>query len=212
MQSHLLYTKHKQLFKPRLPDRELYTLLSHWNSYQKKDLLQSIQKQTNYQSFQLSKINNTFTMPSSTATLNNVSEQLFHIKRTITDLSPDLSNSAHIVDILGTYTDLAAAKKAARRALFSEGYLANDFEIYEENNGDENWKYGDGVKAYAKAFAGQVFEVRIDTKPNTAGLKSEGEEEFEGELFYGWWLPLSSFLFRKKLSKLMQYSQFLKLS
>ena len=114
--------------------------------------------------------------------LSNASDNLYHIKRTIIDPSQDLTNSARTVDILGSYTDLPSAKYAARTALLSEGYLADDFEVYQENNGKEDWKYGEGVRVYAKTFAGQTFEVRIDTKPNVG--RFEGKEGC-GRLFYG---------------------------
>lgn len=112
------------------------------------------------------------------------SDQIYHITRTITDPNPDLSNYAYTVDVLGTYTNLALAKQAAQAALFSEGYLASDFESYAENDGTPAWTHGNEVKVYAKAFAGQTLEVRIDTKPNTEGWwTSEGK--VEGGLFYG---------------------------
>ena len=144
-----------------------------------------------------------------------VSDQLYHIKRTITDFNPSLTNHGYTVDILGTYTDLALAKEAARSALFSEGYLASDFEIYNENNGDENWVHGDGVKVYAKAYAGQVLEVMIDTKPNTEGWwSSKGEfEGCDGGLYYGSFasfpfpFPSPSLFLSKKKSKLQKLTR-----
>lgn len=115
-------------------------------------------------------------------------DQLYHITRTISDPNPHLNTYYYTVDVLRTYTNLALAKKAAQAALFSDGYLASDFETYAENDDTASWKYGTGVKVYAKAFAGQVLEVRINTKPNTEGWwTSEGK--VEGGLFYGFLLP-----------------------
>jgi len=113
------------------------------------------------------------------------SEFLYHVKRTITDFSEDKSGSTQTTDILGTFTELAAAKSAARSALASEGYLKDDFETCEENEGTSTWKYGDGVLAYAKAPAGQVFEVSLDTNPNDLHFKGNADGEVEGFLHYG---------------------------
>jgi hypothetical protein len=89
------------------------------------------------------------------------SELLFHIKRTtrITDFAGDKSGATTSTDILGTFTELAAAKLAARSALASEGYVKGDFESFEENDGSGSWTHGDGVLAYAKAPAGQITSV-----------------------------------------------------
>lgn len=58
-------------------------------------------------------------------------EFLYHVKRTITEYDEDKSGATRIVDILGTFTQLPAAKQAAYSALASEGYLRDDFEKYE---------------------------------------------------------------------------------
>ena len=86
-----------------------------------------------------------------------------------------------------TFTDLSAAKAAARSALASEGYLKDDFEVYEEKDtaDPDEWKHGDGVIVYAKAPAGQEFDVRLDTKPNPLKLKGNAAGEVEGVLHYG---------------------------
>jgi hypothetical protein len=115
------------------------------------------------------------------------SDLLYHIKRTIIDYHEDKSGATRITDILSTFTDLAAAKAAANSALASEGYLRDDFELYEQKNevGVNNWKHGDGVEVFAKAPAGQEFEVRLDTKPNVLNLKGNADGEVEGSLHYG---------------------------
>ncbi|KAG0644983.1 hypothetical protein D0Z07_9089 [Hyphodiscus hymeniophilus] len=112
------------------------------------------------------------------------SEFLYHIKRTITDYSEDKYGATRTTDILGTFTDIAAAKSAARSSLASEGYVKDDFESYEGNDGAAEWKHGDGVLAYAKAPAGQVFEVRVETNPNTLHFKGNADGEVEGFLHY----------------------------
>jgi len=116
-----------------------------------------------------------------------VSDTLFHVKRTITDYHEDKSGATRMTDVLGTFTDLAAAKAAAHSALASEGYLKDDFELYEAKveTDPEEWKHGDGVLVFAKAPAGQEFEVRLDTKPNVFGLKGNEAGEVEGHLHYG---------------------------
>jgi len=117
---------------------------------------------------------------------NEVPEFLYHIKRTITDYHEDNSGATRMVDILGTFTELPAAKQAAFAALASEGYLRDDFEKYEAKNevDPEEWKHPDGVVAFAKAPAGQEFEVRLDTKPNTKKLVGNADGEVEGHLHY----------------------------
>jgi hypothetical protein len=111
-------------------------------------------------------------------------ELLYHVKRTIIDYLDDKSGATRTTDILGTFTDLATAKAAARSALSSEGYTKDDFEVYEENDGTKEWTYGDGVRVYAKAPAGQEFEVRLDTKPNTLHFKGNADNKVEGSLHY----------------------------
>jgi len=120
-------------------------------------------------------------------------EFLYHIKRTITDFHEDKSGATRTTDILGTFTDLKAAKAAAYSALASEGYIKDDFELYEENTSNpEAWKHGDGVLAFAKAPAGQEFDVRLDTKPNVLKLKGNASGEVDGFLHYGKSLPTSN--------------------
>jgi len=116
----------------------------------------------------------------------NNEEFLYHIKRTVIDYLNDKSGATQITDILGTFTDLAAAKAAANAALASEGYIKDDFEVYEQKSeiGAEKWTHGDGVFVFAKAPAGQEFEVRIDTKPNSGGFKGNADGEVEGHLHY----------------------------
>jgi hypothetical protein len=112
-------------------------------------------------------------------------EFLFHVKRTIIDYAEDKSGATQTTDILGTFTELTAAKNAALAGLASEGYVKDDFEVYEENDGNSSWKYGDGVLAYAKAPAGQVFVVSVDTNPNVSHFKGNAGGEVEGHLHYG---------------------------
>ncbi|TVY86262.1 hypothetical protein LAWI1_G008841 [Lachnellula willkommii] len=113
-------------------------------------------------------------------------EFLYHIKRTITDYHEDKSGATRTTDVLGTFTDLKAAKAAAYSALASEGYIRDDFELYEDNTSDpENWKHGDGILVFAKAPAGQEFEVRLDTKPNVLKLQGNASGEVDGFLHYG---------------------------
>lgn len=120
------------------------------------------------------------------------SELLFHVKLTITDLAKDKSGATTSTDILGTFTELSVAKSAARSALASEGYVKDDFESFEENDGEGEWAYGDGVLVFSKAPAGQTFEVRIDTKPNVLHFKGNANGEVEGFLHYGKVVPAIS--------------------
>lgn len=121
------------------------------------------------------------------AKLNQVNEELYHVKRTITDYAEDKSGATRTTDILGTFTDLTAAKAAANSALASEGYLRDDFAKFELKTEIKpgEWKHEDGVVAYALAPAGQEFEVRLDTKDNDEKLKGNESGEVEGHLHYG---------------------------
>jgi len=113
-------------------------------------------------------------------------DNLYHVKRTITDYAEDKSGATRTVDILGTYTSLEAAKKAAINGLKGEGYLPDDFEVYEEKTPAtaETWSHGDGVLVFAKAPAGQEFDVRLDTKPNVNGNEGNAQGKVEGTWYY----------------------------
>jgi hypothetical protein len=117
---------------------------------------------------------------------NEAQDMLFHVKRTVTDFAEDKSGATRTTDILGTFTDLTAAKNAARSALASEGYLKDDFATFETKSevDPEAWTHGDGVLIFAKAPAGQEFEVRLDTKPNVNNLKGNPSGEVDGYLHY----------------------------
>jgi len=118
------------------------------------------------------------------ATNGTTSEFLYHVKRTIIDFAEDKSGSTCTTDILGTFTSLEKAKAAARGALTREGYVNDDFAVYEVNTNNGSWGHGDGVFVFAKAPAGHEFEVRLDTKPNVDSLKGNEQGEVEGVLHY----------------------------
>ncbi|KAH9215178.1 hypothetical protein DL95DRAFT_364853 [Leptodontidium sp. 2 PMI_412] len=116
-----------------------------------------------------------------------MSNLLYHVIRTIIRFDEDSSGATRDVDILGTFTDLAAAKAAANVGLASEGYVKSDFELYEQKSelpAGEEWKRGDGVLVFAKAPAGQQFEVGLETEVNAAGFKGNTQGEVEGFLHY----------------------------
>jgi hypothetical protein len=126
-------------------------------------------------------------------------EYLYHVKRTITDFAEDKSGATRVTDVLGTFTNLAAAKNAARSALASEGYIKDDFDVFEtkDETSPEEWKHGDGCLVFAKAPRGQEFDVRLDTKPNVLKLKGNASGEVDGFLHYG--KLLSSYFSRYKM-------------
>lgn len=99
------------------------------------------------------------------------SDLLYHIKRTITDYAADKSGATRTTDILGTFTDLHAAKEAALKSLEKEGFKKDDFELYKVNDGSDDWAHGEGIMVFAKAPSGSEFEVRLDTKPNINKFK-----------------------------------------
>ncbi|KAL2133748.1 hypothetical protein VTI74DRAFT_1730 [Chaetomium olivicolor] len=102
----------------------------------------------------------------------SVPEELFHTTLTVVDYHQDTSGSIRDVHVLGTHTNLAAAKAFALMALVQLGYQPEDFAIYatKVDTPPEEWKHGDGVMVYAKAPRGQEFFVGLDTKPNTESL------------------------------------------
>ena len=115
------------------------------------------------------------------------SEFLFHLKRTIIDYHLDPSGATQIIDILGTYVDLRAAKDASLKALYSEGFLRDDFRKCEVNYGTRpyQWTHPDGVMVVAETLAGQKIEVSIDTTPNALRLEGNAIGEVEAYLHHG---------------------------
>jgi hypothetical protein len=100
-------------------------------------------------------------------------ELLFHTTLRVVDFRTDPSGATQTVFVLGTHTDLAAAKVFSQTALQGLGYEFSDFTEYKTHANlaeGEEWKYGDGIIVHAVAPAGQVFEVGLDTKPNTEAL------------------------------------------
>jgi len=65
--------------------------------------------------------------------------------------------------------------------------VKEDFELYESKNevDPEQWKHHGGVLVFARAPAGQEFEVCLDTKPNVLGLKGNASGEVDLHLHYG---------------------------
>jgi hypothetical protein len=124
-------------------------------------------------------------MATNIANQNGVSELLYHVNRTIIDFARDKSGATQTTDVFGTFTDLAAAKAAARSVLPSEGYSKEDFTQYEENDGTKEWIYREGGVVFAKALSGEEFQVYLDTKPNLLRFKGNASGKVEGHLHYG---------------------------
>ncbi|EFX02309.1 hypothetical protein CMQ_2358 [Grosmannia clavigera kw1407] len=99
--------------------------------------------------------------------MSGIPEQLYHTTLTVVDYHTDTSGSTRTVYVLGTHTTLEAAKAFAKKALSDLGYEPSDFKEYAVRAASpDSWTHGDGVVAFAKAFAGQEFLVGIDTTPN----------------------------------------------
>lgn len=113
---------------------------------------------------------------------NSTPELLFHVTLAVIDYHIDASGGARSFYVLGTFAELSAARSfAAEKALPGLGYELDDFTTYEANpravggpGALDGWNHGDGVVVYAKAPAGQVFVVGVDTKPNGEGLPEDG--------------------------------------
>ncbi|MBE3048134.1 hypothetical protein IMZ48_37640 [Candidatus Bathyarchaeota archaeon] len=109
----------------------------------------------------------------------DVPDTLFHTLLTVVDFHTDPSGGTRSTWVLGTHTTLPAAMAFAKNSLASLGYDKSDFATYEEaptggtplpdGTEQKDWTHGDGYIVWAKAAAGQVFEINIDAKPNYAG-------------------------------------------
>ena len=97
-------------------------------------------------------------------------ELLYHTTLTVIDYHEDPSGAKRSVYILATHANVEAAKAFAPKALNELGYEPDDFQEYAVRSSSEEWKHGDGILVYAKAAAGQVFLVGIDTTPNNDSL------------------------------------------
>lgn len=109
-------------------------------------------------------------------------DTLFHTLLTVIDYHTDPSGGTRSTWVLGSHTDLPAAKAFAKKSLASLGYNRDDFKTYEEAPSAgaptpeitatkmKDWTHGDGYIVWAQAPAGQVFEVNIDAKTNDENL------------------------------------------
>lgn len=104
--------------------------------------------------------------------MSTYSDLLFHTTLTVIDFHEDPSGAKHSVYVLATHAKIEAAKAFAAKALHQLNYEPGDFEEYAARSSTEEWKYGDGVLVYARAPAGQVFQVGIKTTPNNESLLS----------------------------------------
>jgi len=102
----------------------------------------------------------------------NTPDLLFHTVLTVIDYHADTSGSTRTFYILGTHTNLPAAKAFSQSCLTHLGYAPDDFTTYSTSatTSPSEWTHGDGVAVYAKAPAGQEFVVSIDTTPNNESL------------------------------------------
>ncbi|KAF2493851.1 hypothetical protein BU16DRAFT_528056 [Lophium mytilinum] len=111
-------------------------------------------------------------------------ELLYHIKRTVNDIKNDPTGATQNVAIRGTYTDLAAAKAAAKTALTDEGYEKGNFEVYDVKDGSGEWKHPDGLQVFAQVTDGENVTVAIETTPNDTELVGNADGKVEGPLYH----------------------------
>ncbi|ROT38030.1 hypothetical protein SODALDRAFT_360353 [Sodiomyces alkalinus F11] len=106
----------------------------------------------------------------------HVPDLLYHTVLTVDEREAAVGKQNPIprVYVLGTHSELAAAKKFALQVIPQLGYDKSDFDLYEEKTPQtaESWQHGDGIVVYAKAPAGQVFTVGTDTNPNPEKLRA----------------------------------------
>ncbi|KAJ9635078.1 hypothetical protein H2201_007678 [Coniosporium apollinis] len=113
-----------------------------------------------------------------------VSEYLYHVVRTMIDYHHDPSGASQEITVNGTYTDLSAAKTAAKTALFDDGYEEEWFTTFDIKGDPEEWTHGDGNIVYARAPEGEVFIVGIKTAPNMLEVEDSANHKIESELYH----------------------------
>lgn len=102
-------------------------------------------------------------------------ELLYHTILKVVDYNIDRSGSTQTLYVLGTHTELKAAKQFAANALQSLGYVPEEFAVFESHQPGQDWRHGDGVMVYAKAYSGQELFIEIITTPNNLGLASRDD-------------------------------------
>ncbi|KAM6513445.1 hypothetical protein FALCPG4_015864 [Fusarium falciforme] len=100
---------------------------------------------------------------------NDVPELLYHTVLTVIDYYQEPSGPTSSVYVLGTHSTLEAAKAFATSAIQGLNYEPEEFTEYAVRS-SKPWEHGDGVLVFARAPAGQVFLVRIDTTLNDESL------------------------------------------
>lgn len=100
-----------------------------------------------------------------------IPELLYHVRLTIVGDHADERSTTRSVVPLGTFGSLEAAKANAKVALKNLNFQRGDFEEYSTRlASDESWSHGNGVLIFARAPAGQVFEIGIDMNSNPERL------------------------------------------
>ncbi|WXC67279.1 hypothetical protein SNK03_013063 [Fusarium graminearum] len=103
--------------------------------------------------------------------MSSTPELLYHIILTVIDYHLDPSGATRSIYILATRATLEAAKESSYRVIHVLRYKPQDFLKYAVHSSHTGtWAHGDGVLIYAKAPAGQVFLVSVQTTPNTEKL------------------------------------------
>ncbi|RSL81334.1 hypothetical protein CDV31_017045 [Fusarium ambrosium] len=102
--------------------------------------------------------------------MSKYSDLLYHTTLTVIDYREDPSGAKHSAYVLATHASIEAAKTFARDALHLLKYEPDDFEEYSVYSSSHEWKHGDGVVVYARAPAGQVFQIGVRTTPNNESL------------------------------------------
>jgi hypothetical protein len=105
-----------------------------------------------------------------------IPELLYHVTLTVVDYHTDESGATRSTYPLGTFGSLKAAKSFAETGLEGLGYQKDDFDQFSARpQMHDPWTHGDGTIVYARAPAGQVFVVGIDTTQNTERLPLAGD-------------------------------------
>jgi len=105
------------------------------------------------------------------------------VKRTFTDLKNPAGVSFNVT-LPATFTDLKAAKEAARTTLLQEGYEQDFFPVYEVNSGNEDWTHGDGMIVYAEGPSHEIFSVEIEVVPTSGSFKTDETGRVRDPLYH----------------------------
>lgn len=110
-------------------------------------------------------------------------DRLYIIKRTLMNPKDSPERTVNIA-LPATFTNLAAAKKAAKLLLGKEGYEADAFSHYDVNEDSPEWKHGNNVIVFARGLSKEVFYIEIEMVPDYIGLQADKNDRVKAPLYH----------------------------